>query len=223
MFVLIWRTTLKSPPLYELLQVTISNDSPLIKIDNWNLSWTWQDNEFITKMMGATTTHADLEVCLNGIAGKTYTNPDLNTVFSCSISPEVIDLPLDRTNDTTIGGIKYCCRNGTIWPEIIDSSKSKSAFLMNVFKVPPSSMHLNTITPPGNWRFGEVGRFKCGKPRRIKPTSYPDPYLLHETTAFKTWQVLQKTQCPSPVITFIFSISMCRVKNTQRIRRKYIR
>lgn len=175
----------------EIWQVTIENDSPIAKIDYWNLSWTWQENEFITKMQGATTKSADLDVCLNGIAGKIYTNPDLNKVFSCSVSPEIIDLPLQSYNDTQIGGIQYCCRNGTIWPAVLDPSKSKSAFLMNVMKVPPQSNQLNHITPPGNWRFGD-GRFKCGLPRRIKSTVYPDPYLLHETTAFKTWQVLSK-------------------------------
>lgn len=173
-------------------QVTIENNSPFAKIDYWNLSWTWQENEFITKMMGATTKSADLDICLNGIAGKTYTDPDMNKVFSCSISPEIIDLPSQSFNDTQIGGIQYCCRNGTIWPAVLDPSKSKSAFLMNVFKVPPQSNKLQHITPPGAWRFGD-GRFKCGLPRRIKNTAYPDPYLLHETTAFKTWQVLFRT------------------------------
>lgn len=161
-----------------------------MKLDTWNLSWTWQEGEFISKMMGATTLHADVDVCLKGPAGKIFTgDPDLNKVFSCSTSPEIIDLPLDRTNDTLIGGIKYCCRNGTMWPQVLDPAKSKSAFIMNVFKLPPSSYHLETISPPGNWRFGDVGRFKCGSPRRVKPTAYPDPYLLHETTAFKTWEV----------------------------------
>jgi hypothetical protein len=180
---------LKLLRLCEFLQVTIENDSPIMKIDNWNLSWTWQGGEFITTMMGATTTHADLDVCLNGLAGETITSPDLNKVFCCSTSPEVIDLPLSAYNNTQIGGIQYCCRNGTIWPQVLDPSKSKSAFLMNVFKLPPASSHLNTITPPGDWRFGEYGRFQCGPPRLITPTVYPDPYLLHETTAFMTWQV----------------------------------
>lgn len=171
-----------------LALVTISNDSPIARIENWNLSWTWVENEFITKMLGATTRSADLEVCLNGIAGKTYTQMDLNKAFSCSKSPEIIDLPLGRINDTENGGIEYCCRNGSIWPAVLDPERSKSAFMVNVMKVPPQSNKLNSITPPGNWRFGD-GRFKCGVPRRIKPTVYPDPYLMHDTAAFKTWQV----------------------------------
>lgn len=88
--------------------MTKENDSPIAKIDYWNLSWTWQDNEFITKMMGAITKAADLDICLNGIAGKSYTNPDLNKVFSCSVSPEIIDLPLQSYDDTQIGGVQYC-------------------------------------------------------------------------------------------------------------------
>lgn len=171
-----------------LAHVTLSNDSPIARLDFWNISFTWQENEFITKMMGATTREADREVCMNGIAGKTYSDPDMNNVFCCSVSPEIVDLPIDRTNDTQIGGIEYCCRNGTLWPALLDEKKSKSAFLMNVYKVPPMSSQLNHIIPPGNWRIGD-GRFKCGIPRRIKPTAYLDPYLLYETTAFKTWQV----------------------------------
>jgi hypothetical protein len=168
--------------------VTISNDTPFTKLDFWNLSFTWQESEFITMMKGATTRQADRDVCLNGIAGQTYTDPDMNTVFCCSTSPEIIDLPLNMANDTQMGFVEYCCRNGTIWPAILEPTESKSAFMMDVFKVPPYSNQLNHITPPGNWRFGD-GRFQCGIPRLIKPTVYPDPYLLHDTSAFKTWQV----------------------------------
>ncbi|KAG0576258.1 hypothetical protein KC19_5G067300 [Ceratodon purpureus] len=172
-----------------LALVTISNDSPLTKLDFWNLSWTWQENEFITTMKGATTRKADRDVCLNGIAGQTYTTyPDLNTVLCCSTSPEIIDLPLEKYNDTQVGLIEYCCRNGTIWPAVLEPKKSKSAFILNVMKVPPFSNKLNHITPPGAWRIGD-GRFQCGTPRRIKPTVYSDPYLLHDTSAFKTWQI----------------------------------
>jgi hypothetical protein len=156
--------------------VTISNDTPFTKLDFWNLSFTWQESEFITMMKGATTRQADRDVCLNGIAGQTYTDPDMNTVFCCSTSPEIIDLPLNMANDTQMGFVEYCCRNGTIWPAILEPTESKY------------SNQLNHITPPGNWRFGD-GRFQCGIPRLIKPTVYPDPYLLHDTSAFKTWQV----------------------------------
>lgn len=167
------------------------------------------ENEFITKMLGATTRSADLEVCLNGIAGKTYTQMDLNKAFSCSKSPEIIDLPLGRINDTENGGIEYCCRNGSIWPAVLDPERSKSAFMVNVMKVPPQSNKLNSITPPGNWRFGD-GRFKCGVPRRIKPTVYPDPYLMHDTAAFKTWQVRIFSRNRSPLIKLA---SSCAFEN----------
>ena len=191
--------------------MTIENDSPILKIDSWNLSWTWTNGEFITKMMGATTTAADLDVCLNGEAGVIFNggNPDLNKVLSCSTSPQIIDLPVSETNDTTLGGIQYCCRNGSIWPAVLDPSKSKSAFLLEVMKLPPDSYHVNTITPPGDFRFGEFGRFTCGLPRRIAPTVFPDPYLLHETTAFMTWQVFQLLHLN--YVPFLLPCTQCRI------------
>lgn len=186
-FTITYDVTQAYPGSY-LALVTISNDSPWTRLENWNLSWTWQENEFITKMLGATTRAADLDVCLNGLAAKTYQQMDLNKALSCSRSPEIIDLPLGRINDTQVGGITYCCRNGTLWPAVLDPEKSKSAFMLDVMKLPPQSSKINSITPPGNWRLGD-GRFQCGKPRRIEPTIFPDPYLSHDTSAFKTWQV----------------------------------
>ena len=63
-------------------------------------------------MKGATTRQADRDVCLNEIAGQTYMDPDMNTVFCCSTSPEIIDLSLNMANDTQLGFVEYYCRNG---------------------------------------------------------------------------------------------------------------
>lgn len=174
------------------MQVTISNDSPIERIDGWNLSWTWQEGEFITQMRGAQTKEADLYVCLDGIAGTTYGGAlDVNKAVSCATSPQILDLPVDRTNDTQIGYVKYCCKNGTIMPAIIDPSKSKAAFTMMVYKVPPGNNKLSHIVPPGNFKFGD-GYYQCGAPRLIAPSVIPpDPATLqHEVTAYKTWQVI---------------------------------
>lgn len=172
----------------------------ITSIQHWNLSWTWQEGEFIQTMMGAQTVESDIQDCINGVAGLTYMGgPDVNKAVSCSASPEIVDLPVDRTNDTNIGMIKYCCKNGTIFPAIIDPQKTKSAFIMNVYKVPPGSLDITHLVPPAQFRFGD-GYYKCGNPRLIKPSVYPDPYnsLIHSTNAVKTWQV--KKTYPSLVL-----------------------
>lgn len=141
-------------------------------------------------MQGAQTRYADLSVCLDGIAGQTYQSGlDVNRAVSCSVSPQVLDLPVDRTNDTYIGNVQYCCKNGTILPAIIDPSKSKAAFTMMVYKVPPGNAKLSHIVPPTSFKIGD-GYYQCGLPRLIAPTVYPDTNsLLRSTTAYKTWQV----------------------------------
>jgi hypothetical protein len=182
------------------VQVTISNNMPVTRIDHWNLSWTWTENEFINTIQGAQTFEADIKTCVNGLAGRTYsTGPDVNKVACCSLQPIILDLPVDRTNDTIIGGIKNCCKNGTIFPAIIDPSKTKSAFLMNVYKVPPAADDMTYIVPPADFVFDDGsnatdGYYACGPPRLIVPTVYYDPSnsLIHQTSAVKTWQVRKK-------------------------------
>lgn len=143
-------------------------------------------------MRGAQTKDADLYVCLDGIAGTTYAGAlDVNKAVSCSTSPQILDLPVDRTNDTQLGYVKYCCKNGTIMPAIIDPSKSKAAFTMMVYKVPPGNNKLSHIVPPVNFKIGD-GYYQCGPARLIAPSVIPpDPATLqHEVTAYKTWQVI---------------------------------
>ncbi|CAM6044676.1 unnamed protein product [Sphagnum compactum] len=168
--------------------VTISNDSPLARLDYWNLTWDWQEGEFINVMQGAQTTEADVDVCLNGPAAVTYSSGlNLNSVESCSASPVIVDLPSTQFN-TSLGHVQYCCRNGTILPAVIDPSQSKSAFTMNVYKIPPNTATVHLV-PPANWRIGD-GLYKCGQPRLITPTMFPDPSgILHSSSAVKTWQV----------------------------------
>ncbi|KAG0577580.1 hypothetical protein KC19_5G166100 [Ceratodon purpureus] len=174
--------------------VTISNDSPVGRLDNWNLQWTWQESEFIYTMQGARPKVADTQVCVGGLAGKYYTGGmDVNNAMSCSVSPVISDLPLEKTNDTTIGNIKYCCRNGTIMPAVIDPSKSKSAFTMNVYKLPPNVDDALHLVPPAGFKIGNGGDatslYTCGAPRLIAPSLFPDPYLDYSTNSMKTWQV----------------------------------
>jgi len=84
--------------------------------------------------------------------------------------------------------VKYCCRNGTILPAVIDPSKSKSAFTMQVYKIPPHADDLLHLVPPAGFKIGN-GSYTCGAPRLLEPSVFPDPYLDYSTSAMKTWQV----------------------------------
>jgi hypothetical protein len=186
------------------LQVTISNDSPIARIDNWNLSWTWQEGEFIWNVKGAQAQTSDISACLNGAASTDYTSLDVNSAASCSPNPVILDLPVDKTNDTTLGNVKYCCKNGTIMPAIIDPSKSKAAFTMQVYKLSPQNQNASTITAPASFKFGD-GTYKCGPTRLIEPTVFPntDTELVGTTSAVKTWQVtyIESFQIKSNLLT----------------------
>ena len=60
-------------------------------------------------------------------------------------------MPAEKYNGTKVGRIPYCCRNGTLLPTLMDSSKSKSIFQMQVFKLPPD-LNRTAIYPPGKWK-----------------------------------------------------------------------
>lgn len=189
--------------------VTISNDSPYGRLDNWALSWTWQEGEFINTMQGARPKLADTQVCVGGEAGVYYASgPDVNSAISCSVSPVISDLPLTSQNDTTIGNVKYCCRNGTILPAVIDPSKSKSAFTMQVYKIPPNADDTLHLIPPTGFKIGN-GSYTCGAPRLVAPSVFPDPYLDYSTSATKSWQVSCNVtvgaKAPAPTCCVSFS------------------
>lgn len=190
-----------------VVQVTITNNMPVTRIDHWNLSWTWQEDEFINTIQGAQTYEADIRTCVKGPAGREYSaGPDVNKAACCARKPVILDLPTDRTNDTNLGMIKNCCKNGTIYPAIIDPAKTKAAFLMNVYKVPPGNADMTYVIPPLEWKFGDGpnttdGYYTCGLPRLIVPTVYGDPWnsLIHSRSAVKTWQVMAH---PNPSFYF---------------------
>lgn len=173
-------------------QVTIANHNPLGRLDNWKLSWDWMKDEFIWEMKGAYPSVVDTSECVFGPQAKFYQNLDFSTGLNCQRRPTLIDLPLEKTNDTKLGMIPFCCRNGTILPPAMDPSKSVSAFQMNVFKMPPD-LNRSSFTPPQNWKIeGRLNPdYKCGPPVRVSPTQVPDPSgLLPATSVFASWQVV---------------------------------
>lgn len=182
-------------------QVTIANHNPLGRLDNWQLSWDWMNDEFIFAMKGAYPSVVDTSKCVFGKQGEFYKNLDFSTALNCDRRPTIVDLPLAKTNDTNLGMIPFCCRNGTILPPAMDPSKSISAFQINVFKMPPD-LNRSVLTPPQNW--GISGRmnpsYKCGPPVRVSPSQYPDPSgLLSDSAAMASWQVVCNITKPKGV------------------------
>ncbi|KAK2965220.1 hypothetical protein RJ640_019975 [Escallonia rubra] len=173
-------------------QVTISNENPIGRLDNWHLSWDWMREEFINTMRGAYPYVVDTNDCLFGGQGDFYKELDFSTVLNCEKRPTIIDLPVARTNDTNLGLIPFCCRNGTILPPSMDRSKSKSVFRMEVYKMPPD-LNRTQFIPPQNWKINGTFSpdYQCGPPVRVSPSMFPDPSgLPSESAAVASWQVV---------------------------------
>ncbi|KAM0061569.1 hypothetical protein Hdeb2414_s0004g00137621 [Helianthus debilis subsp. tardiflorus] len=171
--------------------VTIENHSPLGRLDNWNLTWDWMRDEFIGDIKGAYPFTRDSSSCIFGPQGSFYQNMDFSNVLNCERRPTIMDLPLEMTNNTQLGNIPFCCRNGTILPPTIDPSKSKSAFQIQVYKMPPD-INRSELIPPQNFKIS--GRlnpdYKCGPPVRVSPSQFSDPSGLPGPTSVSSWQVV---------------------------------
>lgn len=173
-------------------EVTISNHNPLGRLDNWKLSWDWMRDEFIFAMKGAYPSVVDTSDCVFGKQGQYYQGLDFSTALNCQRRPTIIDLPLEKANDTNLGMIPYCCRNGTVLPPSMDPSKSISRFQINVFKMPPD-VNRTQLNPPQNWQINGTLNpdYRCGPPVRVSPSEFPDPSgLLSDSTAIASWQVV---------------------------------
>ncbi|KDP28211.1 hypothetical protein JCGZ_13982 [Jatropha curcas] len=173
-------------------QVSISNHNPLGRLDNWKLSWDWMRGEFIYAMKGAIPYVSDVSDCIFGEQGEHYKDMDFSQVLSCDRSPTILDLPPTRANDTQIGMIPFCCKNGTILPPNMDPSKSVSAFQMQVYKMPPD-LNRTQLFPPQNWKINGTfsSDFQCGSPVRVTPSQFPDPSgLPSKKAAVASWQVV---------------------------------
>lgn len=173
-------------------QVTIDNNNPLGRLDHWNLTWEWMRGEFIQSMRGAYTHTRDISQCIYGPVGQYYQDFDFSGVMSCDKRPIMADLPADRANDEKIGKLPYCCRNGSLLPTLMDESKARSIFQLQVYKLPPD-MNRTALNPPQKWKISGVlnPKYTCAPPRRVSPTEFPDPSGLQSTsTAIASWQVV---------------------------------
>ncbi|KAK4745811.1 hypothetical protein SAY87_012123 [Trapa incisa] len=181
-------------------QVTIENNHPLARLDHWNLTWEWMRGEFIHSMRGAYTHRHDYSECLYGPAGQYYKDFDFSQVMNCDRKPVIADLPADRVNDSQIGKIPFCCRNGTLLPPTMDPSKARSIFQMTVYKMPPD-MNRTALSPPHRWKISGVlnPTYKCGAPIRVENTQFPDPSGLQAvSTAIASWQLTCNMTKPKP-------------------------
>ncbi|KAJ1388332.1 COBRA, plant, partial [Sesbania bispinosa] len=175
-----------------LVQVTMENHNPLGRLDRWNLTWEWMRGEFIYNMKGAFTREVEYSGCIHGAAGEYYRDMDFSKVLNCQKHPIISDLPPEKYNDTDIGKIPFCCRNGTLLPTLMDSTQSKSVFQMQVFKVPPD-MNKSAIYPPEKWKIMGVLNpdYKCGAPLRVEPSRFPEPRGLDASViTFASWQIV---------------------------------
>ncbi|XP_040377908.1 COBRA-like protein 7 [Oryza brachyantha] len=202
---------LQAYPSSYLALVTLENNAKLGRLDNWRLSWEWRRGEFIYSMKGAYPLEKDTSGCIYGPAGQYYKDLDFSQVLNCDKKPVILDLPLSRYNDTQIGKIDHCCRNGTILPKSMDEKQSKSAFQMQVFKMPPD-LNRTKLFPPANFKIAGASSlnpdYTCGQPVPVSPTEFPDPSGLDSTTlAIATWQVVcnittSKAAKPKCCVTF---------------------
>ncbi|KAG0489770.1 hypothetical protein HPP92_006633 [Vanilla planifolia] len=176
-----------------LALVTIENNSPLGRLDNWRLSWEWMRGEFIYSIRGAYTSLTSVSDCIFGQQGQFFQNLDFSTVVNCQKKPTILDLPISMFNNSNAGLIPFCCRNGTILPKSMDPSKSSSAFQLQVFKMPPD-LNRTKLFPPQNWKIagGTLNPdYICGAPLSVSPTMSPDPSgLQSNSSAIATWQVV---------------------------------
>ncbi|KAK3189005.1 hypothetical protein Dsin_028566 [Dipteronia sinensis] len=191
-------------------EVEIANHNPLGRLDNWKLSWDWMNDEFIYSMKGGYTYTADASDCIYGVQGTYYKDLDFANVLNCERRPTIIDLPPTKANDTILGMIPFCCRNGTILPPSMDPSKSSSVFQIQVFKMPPN-INRSNLVPPQNWKINGTlnPNYQCGPPVRVSPSQFPDTSGLSiNKTAFASWQVvcnITKPKGTSPKCCVSFS------------------
>lgn len=113
-------------------QVTMDNNSPLGRLDHWNLTWEWMRGEFIYSMRGAYAAEKSPSECLSSKAGQFYGDLDFSQVANCQKKPILKDLPAERKDDNLTGKLPFCCKNGTLLPEHMDPSKSRAIFQLQV-------------------------------------------------------------------------------------------
>lgn len=176
-------------------QVSISNHNTLRRLDNWKQSWEWTRDEFIYAMKGAYPYVVDTSDCIFGRQGQFYKEIDFSAALNCERRPTIIDSPQTRANDTNLGRIPFCCRNGTILPPNMDPRKSKTNFQIQVYKMPPD-LNKSELIPHQKCKIisgtpNPDYQYQCGPPVRVSPSTFPDSSgLPTESRSIASWQVV---------------------------------
>lgn len=178
---------IQSYPSSYLAQVTIENRNPLGRLDHWQLSWEWERHEFIHSMKGAYPAVIDASDCIFGRQGQFYTDSlDFSKALSCKRKPTIVDLPPWRFNDTDLGGIPHCCRNGTILSPEMDLEKVVSSFQLQVSKI-PRDLNRSILFPPGQlehlWHAQAGLPVRPAHPRQPLGVPRPERPLLQQPGA----------------------------------------
>ncbi|KAE8689707.1 putative Late embryoproteinsis abundant hydroxyproline-rich glycoprotein family [Hibiscus syriacus] len=114
-------------------------------------------------------------------------------------NPIIFNLLPEKANNTRMRKIPYCCKNGTPLPTTMDGTKSKSAFQMQVYKLPPD-LNRTVIYPPQKCKIVGVLNpyYKCGSPVRVEPFKFPDPSGLEAVKpAIASWQIVCNISRPT--------------------------
>lgn len=89
----------------------------------------------------------DGSACSYSRAAQYYIDLDFSQVMNCDKKPVIADLPPYLANDTKLGKLPYCCRNSNILPKVMDESKARSVFQLQVYKLPPD-MNRTALNSP---------------------------------------------------------------------------
>ncbi|MBA0874453.1 hypothetical protein Goshw_016958 [Gossypium schwendimanii] len=173
-------------------QVTIDNDGTLSRLDNWNLTWEWMRGEFIYSMRGAYTRRIEYSDCIFGLPGQYLKGFDFSQVMNCEKRPVISDLPLEKANDTEIGHIPNCCKNGSLVSPVMAENNARAVFQLRVYKLPPDTPK-TVLYPPQRWNITSLvsAHYHCSAPVRVDPSTFPEATGTGaKTYAVASWQVV---------------------------------
>ncbi|KAL0414796.1 UNVERIFIED_CONTAM: COBRA-like protein 7 [Sesamum radiatum] len=185
-------------------QVMIENHNALGRLDNWQLSWDWMEDEFIFAMKGAYPSVVDTSECVFGKQGQFYKDLDFSNALNCDRRPTIVDLPLEKTNDTTLGMIPFCCRNGTILPPGTQASQNQHSRSMfsrcHQISTVPILLHRRIgESKADSTRIINVGRLFDTAPALFLPSQALLVPFDNRSTLARAWADLHHFPVPNPL------------------------
>ncbi|KAJ0983223.1 hypothetical protein J5N97_011478 [Dioscorea zingiberensis] len=179
-----------------LAQVTMDNDSPLSRLDNWNLTWEWKQENRVHLQHERRRIHTPEGFLLTAsMAPKASTTLSFRLCSGRELGEETDNCMTpagDGGNDDKIRKLPFCCKNGTLLPPTMNATKSHAIFQLKFFKMPPD-LNRTALFPPQSWKINGFldPEYKCGPPVRGQPLDVPRPERAigeHTTTAVASWR-----------------------------------